>query len=166
MRLIDADELKEHVWRDRLDSRELIAEMIDNAPTVKVISTNIPISIFERLNSQEPCEDKYLKEIDHLRKYISKLETQIVEQEPKTYWIPVIERLPEKFQRVLVTIVNYKGNKVVRVAEYYNRKETGVFQIKENHEEWEVGEKGLLAWMPLPEPYKSESEEDENDKDN
>lgn len=31
--------------------------------------------------SQEPCE-KYIKEIDHLRKYIYKLETQIVEQEP------------------------------------------------------------------------------------
>lgn len=31
--------------------------------------------------SQEPC-DKYIKEIDHLRKYIYKLETQIVEQEP------------------------------------------------------------------------------------
>ena len=30
---------------------------------------------------QEPC-DKYIKEIDHLRKYIYKLETQIVEQEP------------------------------------------------------------------------------------
>lgn len=28
---------------------------------------------------QEPC-DKYIKEIDHLRKYISKLETQIIEQ--------------------------------------------------------------------------------------
>lgn len=32
---------------------------------------------------QEPC-DKYIKEIDHLRKYIYKLETQIVEQEPTT----------------------------------------------------------------------------------
>ena len=70
-------------------------------------------------------------------------------------WIPVNEKLPEEFQRVLVTIVNYEGNKVVRVAEYYNRKVKGVFQIKENHEEWEVGEKGLLAWMPLPEPYKA-----------
>ena len=30
---------------------------------------------------QEPY-DKYINEIDHLRKYISKLETQIVEQEP------------------------------------------------------------------------------------
>lgn len=34
MRLIDADELMEHVYRDKLDSRELIAEMIENAPTV------------------------------------------------------------------------------------------------------------------------------------
>lgn len=32
--------------------------------------------------TQQPCEDKYLREIDHLRKYISKLETQIVDQEP------------------------------------------------------------------------------------
>ena len=35
MRTIDADELMEHVYRDRLDSRELIAEMIRNAPTVE-----------------------------------------------------------------------------------------------------------------------------------
>ena len=37
MRLIDADELMEHVWRDKLDSRELIAQMIENAPTVDVL---------------------------------------------------------------------------------------------------------------------------------
>lgn len=33
-RLIDADELWEHIGRDRLDSRELIMKMVDNAPTV------------------------------------------------------------------------------------------------------------------------------------
>lgn len=33
MRLIDADELMEHAMREQLDSRELIAKMIDNAPT-------------------------------------------------------------------------------------------------------------------------------------
>jgi len=34
MRLIDADELMEHVYRDTLYSRELIAAMVQNAPTV------------------------------------------------------------------------------------------------------------------------------------
>jgi hypothetical protein len=36
MRLIDADELLEHVWRDKLDSREAIAKMVESAPTIKV----------------------------------------------------------------------------------------------------------------------------------
>lgn len=34
MRLIDADELMEHATRERLDSRELISQMIENAPTI------------------------------------------------------------------------------------------------------------------------------------
>ena len=37
MRPIDADELIEHAWRDRLNSRELIVEMIEKAPPVQVI---------------------------------------------------------------------------------------------------------------------------------
>lgn len=63
MRLIDADELMEHVWRDKLDSRELIAKMIDNAPTVKEIPTNIPIDVFEQLISQDSVLDKIRAEI-------------------------------------------------------------------------------------------------------
>lgn len=35
MRLIDADELIERAYRERLDSRELIAQMIESAPTVE-----------------------------------------------------------------------------------------------------------------------------------
>lgn len=35
MRQIDADELMEHVYRDKLDSRELIADMVKNAPTIE-----------------------------------------------------------------------------------------------------------------------------------
>ena len=34
-RLIDADALLEHVWRDRLDSRERIAELVKFMPTIE-----------------------------------------------------------------------------------------------------------------------------------
>ena len=54
MRIIDADELIEHAYRDRLDSRELIVKMIKEAPTIKEIPTKIPIDVFEKLISQEP----------------------------------------------------------------------------------------------------------------
>ena len=93
------------------------------------------------------------EEHEQLAEWLKELK-QLREQ---TGWIPVSKRLPEDFQRVLVTIVNYNGNKIVRVAEYYNYK--GVFQIKENFEKWKVGEKGLLAWMPLPEPYEPQESE-------
>jgi hypothetical protein len=58
MRLIDADELIEHAWRDKLDSRESIVQMIATAPTIKEIPTKIPIHIFERLLELAECEDK------------------------------------------------------------------------------------------------------------
>lgn len=35
MRAIDGDELLEHVWRERLDSRERIAELVKRMPTLK-----------------------------------------------------------------------------------------------------------------------------------
>lgn len=35
MRLIDADELMEYVWRCRLDSRERIADLVKSMPTIE-----------------------------------------------------------------------------------------------------------------------------------
>ena len=76
MRIIDADELMEHVWRDKLDSRELIAKMVENAPTVKEIPTKIPIEIFEQLISQDSKTDTF-----------DKIRAEIERQEKTGHWI-------------------------------------------------------------------------------
>ena len=115
---------------------------------------------------QQPCEDAVNRQDALNCVTFNEVRYRMVEDinalpsvTPKEKWISVNERLPEDYQRVLVTVVRYNGDRVVRVAEYYSRSNgKGIFQIKENDEQWEVGEKGLLAWMPLPEPYKEVSE--------
>jgi hypothetical protein len=84
-------------------------------------------------------------------------------QEPK--WIPVSERMPEVNQRVLVTsygrvcyamMISADGNSghpVFKLQDSLNEKvvcETTV------HNKFTTSR--ITAWMPLPEPYKAESE--------
>lgn len=78
--------------------------------------------------------------------------------EPK--WIPISEdNLPEDFQKVLITIKRYDRSRVVREAEYHENPSSGrkTFRVFANNERWEVGEEGLIAWMPKPEPFQEEN---------
>ena len=78
--------------------------------------------------------------------------------EPK--WIPISEdNLPEDFQKVLITVVRYDGSRVVREAEYHETPSLArkTFRVFANNERWEVGEEGLIAWMPKPEPFQEEN---------
>lgn len=72
-----------------------------------------------------------------------------LEQEPR--WIPVSERLPEKQDCYLVTTKwkgNYSGDVYI---------ETNMAVYREKQKEWDCVD--VIAWMPLPEPYKAESED-------
>lgn len=66
MRLIDADELMEHVYRDRLDSRELIADMVQRTPTIRI----------EQTETEKMCEE-YRAAIEHYRRKNDQLSGQI-----------------------------------------------------------------------------------------
>lgn len=60
MRLIDADELMEHVYRDKLDSRELIAKMIENAPTITIVTE------IEKEQEELKKRIEYIKDINRI----------------------------------------------------------------------------------------------------
>lgn len=68
-------------------------------------------------------------------------------------WIPCSERLPEKQDCYLVTTKwkgSYSGDVYI---------ETNMAVYREKPKEWDCVD--VVAWMPLPEPYKAESEGEE-----
>lgn len=72
---------------------------------------------------------------------------QVISEQPKTDWIPCEERLPENNTNVIacfssgtVTELTYLGN--------------GFFQGI-----YEYNTKVIVAWQPLPQPYKKEGAE-------
>lgn len=60
--------------------------------------------------------------------------------EPEPQWIPCSERLPEEMTYVLVTDKD---------GDVYSVK---FIEVIDGQAEW-VFDNGILAWMPLPEPY-------------
>ena len=59
-------------------------------------------------------------------------------------WIPVSERLPEIGQYILCSLINSKDvEHIIIICEYKQ----------------EIWWSYVIAWMPLPKPYKAESEE-------
>lgn len=64
-------------------------------------------------------------------------------------WITVSEGLPDENARVLTTVYIRK-TKRVRSGSYYRE-----LFINDNGDTWEKDDKHILAWMPLPEPYKA-----------
>ncbi len=72
-------------------------------------------------------------------------------------WIPVTERMPEEQKFYLVTIAKNTGGHDIEYCFY----ECGKWLMiaDGNSEEntcWEEEVKKVVAWMPLPEPYKPE----------
>ena len=66
------------------------------------------------------------------------------------WWIPISEELPQKNVEVLAT--TEWG--AVTIAEMYSANDWFIHEGATN-----AKTNGIVAWMPLPEPYKAESED-------
>ena len=72
-----------------------------------------------------------------------------IESLEQTRWIPVSERLPDAIGTYLVTL-DYKEHGTGVTTLWFHNKEIG----------WDLRVADVvIAWMPLPQPYKGESEE-------
>ena len=71
-------------------------------------------------------------------------------------WIPVEERLPELGEYVLISFSNFS---VPAIGRYDEDEEGGAWFIGDETESLVSQDMFVNAWMPLPEPYRSEVEE-------
>ena len=76
-------------------------------------------------------------------------------------WIPVSERLPDKNGRYLITQGDARFKTII--IKYYDlgKKEFGTWhELPFDDEEVWISISDVIAWQPLPEPYKEEAEND------
>lgn len=86
----------------------------------------------------------------------------VLEKQMTNGWIPVSKRFPKTDEDVLVCnsqgtmeIGYYHIDNTYYPTEYADSNETGWYNENDDVLDFEP-----IAWMPLPEPYKAESEED------
>lgn len=90
-----------------------------------------------------------------------------MDDEKENGWIPVSERLPEDEKEYLVTLEKVYGTpeKLYGIASYLKFGDAGYWnENKYGYLEWDRYSDGhggtkmykVIAWMPLPEPYKED----------
>ena len=89
--------------------------------------------------------EKYDGSLEYIKPEEVEAFSMAIDALKQTAWIPVSERLPDDFERVLVTLGSYDGVT-------YDWRSDG---------DWYDWGKSVIAWMSLPEPYKGGDNHDD-----
>lgn len=109
---------------------------------------------YDLISDEKLAEMVYVKIMQPLEDYLDDCEEE--KQENGMEWIPVSKRLPLNDSLALVT---RKGEKGYEPNTYYSDIAWYYANLKEWTQDWEfLGDatSKVIAWMPLPEPWKGE----------
>ena len=103
------------------------------------------------------------EEIKHLNSFDGsqaiKLLKKLHEEQEKHRWIPVEERLPDEKAGMVLIQVNGKPAKNITLHDAFEFGEYSKVEgwILEEYPDWVAA--AVVAWQPLPEPYRTEEEQ-------
>lgn len=142
--------------RDGSNCYECVKGMADNfeaQPSEDCKSWQMIASVFKDLGlgNEENGADEYMEGLWDAYNAIKSLPPVTPQQ---TRWIPCSERLPEIHQNVLLSLRSLD-------IEIGFRAETEPYFYSHSADGYYIEPQNVLAWMPLPEPYKVESEDEE-----
>ena len=131
-----------------------------------LMNMNLAIAILEgtmkNLGLQDDAECQMeLKAYRDIRDGIKDEPTAEPTAQPEQRWIPCSERLPENDNEVLITVWDAEDDYVEVYKGFYQGHEWwtqwchGCSKIKDEP----CGENIVIAWMPLPEPYRGGEKE-------
>lgn len=149
-RYIDADEFVKRVIQYPRQSTRTIGLALADTPTADVVDKERYDRLLENATIMDEALDEY-QTADVPERHVGK-------------WIPVTERLPERYGRFIVTIVPdawelWKTIELVMYSDLMGLVKTPVFWsgnvFKSDFED--VTSK-VTAWMPLPKPYRKEGD--------
>lgn len=137
---IDKNEIRKAI--DRLQAEHPCGIAYDPTAFVSMEAVNTIKECVDKI-ARRMMEDTEINIICEFAKlYLEGVRPTII---PKQEWIPCSERLPEKMDMYLATVDYGKHGRGV-VSLWYHNSEIG----------WDARfQNDVLAWMPLPEPYKA-----------
>lgn len=119
-------------------------------------------AMYDLCDTGETLKENPWRDNPHIDAIIDAIDDlpSVTTQQRTGRWIPVSERLPEKATRVLTSWVYVPtGAKYIEVAERWGDDDDYTFYGDTDEYKMNRKDHKVIAWMPLVEPYKAESEE-------